>query len=127
MTPTQCKMARVALGYRSPRALAERMGTLSHTVINSFERGTGSEYPRAERELEAFFAKNRVFFGPGDGVCLNQNVFDQQRFIEGALWELLRRVGVKPGSADLIEAGEAAERQAKIGPFKITTAPPNSP
>ena len=111
MTPTQCRMARAGLKL-STRDLAALV-SLSHTIINRFENDDDRLSMKSVKAIEAFFAKRRVFFGPADGVCFDQNVFDQERFVSGALFRLLAENGIKPDSRQLLDAGNRAERQPR--------------
>lgn len=71
MTPKQCKMARVALGWTGGE-LAKRAGVTANTV-SSFEKGR-DVHGSTGRVLEhALLATDRVRFDGGDCVCVADN------------------------------------------------------
>lgn len=68
MTPTQCKMARAALGW-SVQKLGEKAGTTPNTV-SRFENGKDSYTSTANKLREALEGSGKVRFDGDSCVCL---------------------------------------------------------
>ena len=71
MTPNQCKMARVGLGWTGTE-LATKAGVMPNTVSN-FEKGRGVQMSTAKVLEEALLSSGRVRFEGNDCVCVLDN------------------------------------------------------
>lgn len=108
MTPEQLRMARAYLQLTT-RQLGEKL-QVSAMAISRFERGDETVLSVATaNNMEKWFADQRIYFGPKDGVCIGSNVFASDRWYSTALFKLLDEAGIHPSSTDLIEAGKRAE------------------
>ena len=106
ISPAQMRMARAAMGL-SLREMGPAF-EVSAMAISRFERGDcGVMSVETLERIRVFFLTRRVFFGPADGVCLNQDVFSGERWLASALWQLLTEAGIKPSSSEIIAAGKA--------------------
>lgn len=70
MNPTQCKMARAALGW-SVLELASKAGVNKNTVVN-FENGKDAYTSTVDRLVSAFEQTGRISFGEGGCVCAGE-------------------------------------------------------
>lgn len=68
MTPRQCKMARVALGW-TVRQLAEKASVMPNTVSN-FEKGRGAQINTAKALEQALISSGKVRFEGDNCVCV---------------------------------------------------------
>lgn len=94
-------MARAVLDLTT-RELGKELG-ISAMAISRFESGDENVISLATaRKAESWFRERRVFFGPKHGVCLDQDVFAQERWFSTACFKLLEEAGITPSSADLI-------------------------
>jgi transcriptional regulator with XRE-family HTH domain len=108
ITPKQFRMARAVLDLTT-RGIGKELG-ISAMAVSRFERGDENVLSLATaRKAEAWFRDQRVFFGPKHGVCLNQDVFYQERWFSTACFKLLQEAGITPNSKDLIKANKRAK------------------
>lgn len=74
-------------------------------AVSRFENGDETVISLATaNRAEAWFRERRVFFGAHHGVCLDQDVFAQERWFSTACFKLLQDAKITPGSAELIGA-----------------------
>ena len=69
MSPKQCKMARVALGW-TVHQLAEKANVMPNTVSN-FEKGRGAQISTAKALEQALLSCGKVRFEGDDCVCVD--------------------------------------------------------
>ena len=111
MTPEQMRMARAALNW-SLRDFG-KMLDVSAAAISEWERG--KEWKLSSETIdraETIFNGQRVFFGPKNGVCMDQDVFKTDSFYAAGLFQLLVDAGHIPNSTELIAAGHRATSNA---------------
>jgi transcriptional regulator with XRE-family HTH domain len=105
ITYKQFRMARAALNLTT-RGIGKELG-ISATAVSRFENGDEGVISLATaRKAEEWFRERYVFFGPKHGVCLDQDVFAQERWFASGCFQLLQEAGITPSSADLIEANQ---------------------
>ena len=74
ITPKQFRMARAVLGL-TRHGIGKELG-ISTMTVNRFESGDESVISLETSKLaEEWFRDRRVFFGPKNGVCIDQDVF----------------------------------------------------
>jgi transcriptional regulator with XRE-family HTH domain len=111
ISPAQMRMARAAL-----RLTTRKMGEaleLSAMSISRYEKGDESVISiETAKRIKEWLYQKRIYLGPGDGVCLNQDIFKQERWMATACCRLMHEHGIHPSSQDLIDANkrEAGER-----------------
>lgn len=114
ITPDQMRMARAALRL-STRAFGQALG-LSAVAVSRYERGDESAISVATaRRIAEWFEKQRVFFGPKDGVCIGEDVFSQDRWYTRGLFQLLKERDAIPSSTELIAACKRANEPTPPG------------
>lgn len=74
-------------------------------AVSRFERGDETVISLATaKRAEEWFQNRQVFFGPKNGVCFGENVFEQERRYLVAFYQLLRNAGIEPSSTEIIAA-----------------------
>ena len=109
ITGMQCRMARASLGF-GLRELGDEIGC-SHMAIKKFEEGGDSAFAQ---KIEAYFLARGIYFGPKDGVCIGEDVFNQERKLIACLWQILSSHGVQPSSRELIENMPGIENNQSV-------------
>lgn len=110
ISPAQFRMARAA-SSQSLRDMAIRLGK-SVNALSRFERGDTSVISQKTiLEAKLIFEGFGLFFGPADGVCIKQNVFDQERMLQQAFYRLLNDHGVYPSSSDILSAYKRVNKE----------------
>jgi transcriptional regulator with XRE-family HTH domain len=108
LSPRQLRMARAALDL-STRALGARVG-LSAQTISRYERGhLGVLSLQTMERLVAFLTAQGVFFGPHDGVCLQEDAFADDCWFGLACYQILLDLGMHPSSRALLDAFKRAQ------------------
>ena len=110
LTPCQLRMARAAL-HVSLRTLGASLG-LSGMALSRYENGDCSAISVATAlDIEAFFVAQGIFFGPKDGVCVGTNIFQSERWLGLACYQMLKDHGISPTSRQLLDAYDRAVSQ----------------
>lgn len=105
ITPIQFRMARAALALTT-REMGHHLD-ISATAISKYERGLQHVLSvETMLRIEEWLRDSQIFFGPGHGVCVGQDVFAQERWFTTACFKLLQEAGITPSSSDLIAASQ---------------------
>ncbi len=114
LTPTQLRMARAACAL-SVRTLGACVG-VSGMAISRYERGDTQVLSVATAaRLRHYFETQGLYFGPHEGVCCAVNVFQSDRWIGIACYQLLQEAGQTPSSQDLLAAYARAQGSTTQG------------
>ena len=88
ITGMQARMAR-ALLCASLSSVAKEVG-VSHTTIRNFELEKYDKVScKVAIDLEGYYTKCRIYFGPKDGVCFKSNIFEESHLLSTILLEKL--------------------------------------
>lgn len=86
------------------RELGAELG-ISAMAVSRFERGDETIISLATaKRAEEWFQNRQVFFGPKNGVCFGENVFEQERKYLVAFYQILKNAGIEPSSTEIIAA-----------------------
>lgn len=110
ISPCQLRMARAAL-HVPLRTLAASLG-LSAMALSRYEHGDCAVISVATvLDIEAFFVAEGIFFGPKNGVCVGTNVFQSERWLGLACYQMLKDAGISPNSRQLLDAYDRSVSQ----------------
>ena len=88
MTPAQMRMARAALNI-GVKTLAHDTG-VSRGALSRFESSQRTRLNSAEK-VEQYFASRGIYFGPKDAVAVGVDIFASDRWLAGAMVDLLQQ------------------------------------
>ena len=100
-------MARAAMGM-SLRDLSKDVG-ISHTAIARVETNHPKATVRTAEILEKHFERERIFFGPSNGVSINANAFNESRWLVLAALQIAVNHGC--GTKEMLDAKAQAETE----------------
>ncbi len=112
VSSVQFRMARAALKL-SLRDVASRVG-ISHTMINRIESNDARVSIDSLNKLVSFYGLEGARFGSHDSVSFySKSEMDENIWIIGALFQLLRDNNLEPNSTALIDAAKRYQEESK--------------
>lgn len=102
ITPAQSRMARAALGI-SRGAVSVLVPGMPRANFAEWEAGNSDDALEKHwiEKIEQAYIKEGVFFGPRNGVCLEQDIWKQDRRLKIGLLKLLAEYGYQPGAGEI--------------------------
>lgn len=111
ITPAQLRMARAAIDCSLGRLAI--VVNIHEQQLYDYEHGNQDALSLGEvSRLRLYFTAHRIFFGPHHSISLNEDVYENERWLSIALIQLLKEWGRTPSSKELLNAYERARRES---------------